>query len=154
MGRKYVVGFEQVSCAAAQDVFLIKAPSSKVLKILAVRLGQSSSTTSTQQRVRFSRLPATVSDGTGGTAATPRKTEQGDPAAAFTARVNDTTQATTSGSKSTLFEDVFNILSGYQYVPVPEECVTVPPSEAVVVEFPAMGATATYDGSVVVEEIG
>jgi hypothetical protein len=154
MGRRYTVGFEQVSCSAAQDVFLIKAPATMVLKLVSFRLGQSSTTTSTQQRVRVSRLTATVTNGTGGAAATPRKNEQGDPAATFTARANDTTQATTSGAKTTLFEDAFNVLSGFQYVPVPEEYYTIPPNEAIVIEFPAMGVTATYDGSVVVEEIG
>lgn len=154
MGRKYTVGFEQVSCAAAQDAILIVAPSSKVLRILEVRLGQSSSTTSTMQRVRHSRLTGTVSNGSGGAAATPRKHQTGDAAAAATARINDTTQATTSGTKSTLFEDVFNIVSGYLWVPVPEEYIVLAPGEAYALEFPAMGATATYDGSVTFEEIG
>ena len=154
MGRKYTVGFEQVSCAAAQDAILILAPSTKVCKILEVRLGQSSSTTSTQQRVRHSRLTGTVTTGSGGGAATPRKHETGDAAAAATARINDTTQATTSGTKSTIFEDTFNIVSGYLWVPIPEEQIVLAPIEAYTLEFPAMGATATYDGSVTFEEIG
>lgn len=155
MARRYTIGFAQVVCAAAQDILAIKCAATCVVRIVEVRLAQSGSTTSTQQRIRHSKLTATATLGSIGTTPVAIKHETGDAAAASTFRANDTTQATTTpGAKSTVFEDVFNFLSGYFWVPVPEEYIVLAPGEAYVLEFPAAPTSGTYNGSVTFEEIG
>lgn len=154
MARRYTIGVEQVAASAAQDILAIKCAATCIVRILEVRLSQSSSTVSTQQRVRHSKLTATATLGSGGSAPTARKHETGDASAASTFRANDTTQATTSGAKSTLFEDIFNFLSGLIWVPTPEEWIRLAPGEAYVLEFPAAPASATYNASITFEEEG
>jgi hypothetical protein len=154
MARRYTIGFAQVACTVAQDLVAIKCAATCVVRIIEVRLSQSASTTSTMQRVRHSKATATLTLGSGGSTPTAIKAESGDAAAASTFHVNDTTQATTSGTKSTWFEDVFNFVSGYLWVPVPEESIFLAPGEGYVFEFPAAPASGTYDGSVTFEEIG
>jgi hypothetical protein len=56
-------------------------------------------------RITMQRFTATVTNGSGGSAVTPTKTDETDPAAGFTARCNDTTVATTSGT-ATLKEEI------------------------------------------------
>lgn len=154
MPRRYTVQFNQVSCAAAQDAISIKCGAGVVCRILEVRLTQSGSTTSAMQRMRHAKATATFTAGSGGNAFTPLKNETGDAAAVSTARINDTTQGTTSGTKSTQFEEAFNVLSGYFWCPVPEEVIVIAPGEAYILDFPAMVASLTMDGSVTFEEIG
>ncbi len=154
MARRYTIGVAQVAASATQDILAIKCAATCIVRVIEVRLSQSGSTTSTQQRVRHSKLTATATLGSGGSAPTATKHESGDASAASTFRANDTTQATTSGAKSTVFEDVFNFLSGYLWVPVPEECIVLAPGEAYVMEFPAAPTSGTYDASVTFEEIG
>jgi hypothetical protein len=51
-------------------------------------------------------LPATVTNGSGGGAGTVKPLVPGDAAASATSRINDTTQATTSGTAVDLWDDV------------------------------------------------
>ena len=86
---------------------------------------------------------------------TPTKMETGDAAAAATVRINDTTQATTSGTALTIYEDAFSLLSGWFDVPVPEEVRVIAPGEKFVLDFPAIATSGlAWNGSVVFEEIG
>ena len=62
-------------------------------------------------RISVHHFAATVTDGSGGSAVTPTKSSENDPAAGFTARCNDTTVATTSGTDSTREELGWNIRS-------------------------------------------
>jgi len=144
-----------VSCSAVQDLVAVKAASGVVFKVLECRVAQAFSATSAQQRVRLSRLTATATLGSGGDA-TPdtQKHETGDAAMASTAHTNDTTQATTSGAKSTIFEDAFNMLAGFVYTPIPEAQLIFAPGEAFVLEFPSAPTSGAYNGAVTIEEIG
>src|SRR5579863_2984347 len=96
--RVYTVAFKNVSIAGVQDVVGIYAGSSKALEIHEVRLGQTTITTAAQLRLTLRRLPATVTSGSVGSAVTPIPQNKNDVAATFTARANDTTQASTSGT--------------------------------------------------------
>jgi len=53
-------------------------------------------------------LAATVTNGSGGSSVTPAAIDSKDPAAGFTARCNDTTVATTSGTNLILSEIGWN----------------------------------------------
>ena len=57
-------------------------------------------------------LPATVTNGSGGTAPTPARVDQGDQAPTITSFVNNTTPASTSGSAVILYQGGCHIYNG------------------------------------------
>lgn len=155
MGREYTVTFEKINVSAVQDLFLLVGAAGKICRLKRAAIADVDATLPAAQnmalRVRF--LPATVTNGSAGAAATPKPFDTGDPAASFTARVNDTTKATTSGTAVILEENGAFLYSGWDYsFPYPP---TFGPSEAIVVELiTTPSATWILSGSVTVEEIG
>ena len=155
IGRVYTVVFEKVACAAVQDLFQIKGATGKILLIRSVALSCVDATLPTAGmlalRCRF--LPATVTDGSGGSTPTPQKQDPGDAAASFTALANSTTPATTSGTAVKLLEDGTHVYAGYRYDFL--KAPVVGPSESFVFELiTAPAASSTLNGTVVVEELG
>lgn len=128
--RTYTVGFQNVSVSAIQDLVAVYSGASGAFEIHDFTLGQTTQTTVGNLRLRGRRLPATVTAGAGGSAGTVNKTRSGDAAATVTARVNDTTQATTSGTAADVVDDVYNPVNGYQFLPPPEDRPACNPSEA------------------------
>jgi len=153
MGRMYSVSFTAVSVTAAQDLIGIYGAAGKMCRPRRVSVNIAASTLPTavglELRCRF--LPATVTAGSGGTAPTPQKLDPGDAAASFTARANDTTPATTSGTAAVLESNGCHIFAGYDYrFSFPPN---IGPSEAFVFEL-LNTVTATLSGTVIVEELG
>ena len=104
MGRTYTVNSSAVVGAAAMDLALI---------IGAARQGSCASSASNarqrmprrplRERWRFPMLrylPATLTNGSGGTTPTPAKQDQGDANATFTAHANDTFSGASSSGNS------------------------------------------------------
>lgn len=155
MPRTYSVTFEEVACTAAQDLVQIKGAAGKMLRILRqyVALTDTSPPTNQQFALRSRFLPATVSDGSGGTTPTPRPFDPGDAAASFTALANSTSKATTNGTATILEENGANSFAGYDYMfPRPP---VIGPSESFVFELlAATTGTPHLSGGVVVEEMG
>ena len=154
MGRIYKVTFENVTTSAAQDLVAAYGASGKMCKLRRVWAECYTATPTSQNlgyRVRF--LPATVTPGTGGGAATPQKTDQGDASATFTARINDTSKATTTGTASIFEEGAAHILAGYDKSF--EAPLTFGASTAVVFELLSTpSGSVALSGGVEVEEIG
>jgi hypothetical protein len=155
MSRTYSVSFEQVACSAPQDLVEIIGGSGVMLRILSVSVAMTDTSPPTNQQfaVRARRLPATVSGGSGGSSPTPQPEDGGDAAATFTAKANNTSKATTSGTASVLLEDGVNQFTGFAWVfPKPP---TVGPAQAFVWELLSTPSTAIHlSGTVLVEEIG
>ncbi len=154
MGREYTVAFEKVSVTVVQDLFQIKGATGKTLRIKECSVSCVDATLPTAQmialRMRF--LPATVTDGSGGTTPTPRPLDPGDAAASFTCLVNNTTKATTSGTATTLREDGSHLYAGYSYAFIYPPIIG--PSESFVFELiTAPSATWTLSGTMTVEEL-
>jgi len=147
--------FEQVAVSAAQDLIQITGASGKIVLVKAAWWGSTDTTAPTSQQVatRCRFLPATVTNGSGGTTPTISRTDPGDAAASFTALANNTTKATTGGTAIVQDESGDNVLAGYSNVflkPVP-----VGPSEAFVFELlSTVTGTVHLSGGVIVEEIG
>jgi hypothetical protein len=157
MGRPYSVQFNNVSVSAVQDLIGLYCGASMACKLSGVVVGQITNATAALLRVSINRLPATVTSGSVGTSATPQKINRGDASATATARVNDTTQATTSGTKAVLHSDVFNTVNGYQFF-WPAGSTDLRPviglSEAVVFSLDtAPGAAMTMSGTLYFEEL-
>lgn len=155
MARRYSVNFTAVTVSAAQDLISITGATGKMCRIIRVSVGIAATTLSTAQglEIRCRFLPATVTAGSGGGSATPQKMDPGDAAASFTARINDTTPATTSGTAIVLESNGCHIYSGFDYqFPTPP---VVGPSEAFVFELlNTVTGTVVLSGTAIVEEIG
>ena len=133
--RVYAVPFKNFSVAGAQDIVGIYAGSAKALEIHEIRLGQTTITTAAQLRLTLRRLPATVTSGAGGGTVTPVPQNKNDTAASFTARFNDTTPASTSGTALDYTPDVWNLVNGYDMLYAPEDRPVLNPNEAFIVSL-------------------
>ncbi|WP_204320568.1 hypothetical protein, partial [Klebsiella pneumoniae] len=69
-------------------------------------------------------------------------------ASTATARANDTTQATTSGTPVLLAAWHWNVLTPWQYLPAPEDRETIQAGEALVLDIPGAPASTTVSGTV------
>lgn len=138
LGRLYSVNFVAVSVAAQQDLFYIKPAADKVCIIEEIKLanvGIAADAGDAQEEllsVELIYVPATVTVGSGGSAPTPQPHIINDSAAGFTARVNDTTKATTSGTLGQRDADGWNVRIPYLYLPAPEHCPIVANAAAMV----------------------
>lgn len=160
LGRAYAVPFGNVSVAAKMDFFYIKPAADKVCVIEAVYLsnvGIAADAGDAQEElwdVRMLRLPATVTAGSVGTAPTPTPLSTNDTAAGFTARVNDTTVATTSGTALILHADGLNVRVPYVYMPPPEHRPIVANAQAIVFRLESTPTDAVlFNGTMIVREL-
>lgn len=111
--RLYRVPFAAGTVTAAggnNDLWTITPADDKPVHIVGIRLGQTSELGDAQEEgidITIEHLAATVTPGTGGSSVTPVPNDPGisDLASGFTARINDTAVATTSGTK-TIMEPV------------------------------------------------
>lgn len=154
MGRCYTISFKQVSVSAVQDLLAAYCGSSKAISVHSVQLGQITGTTVQNLPITINHLPATVTAGSGGSSVTPQKANPGDAAATITARANDTSQATTGGTKNQLVADVYNTINGYFWQPPIADRPVVEPSAALVVSLDGAPSSAlTMSGTITVEEL-
>lgn len=113
MSRIYTVVLNGTITNAGGDVDLIELTPAddKPIKLRGFLLSQVSEVGDTAEeglRISVMRLPATVTSGSGGSAPTPAPLDSADSAAGFTAEVNNTTVATTSGTAITIEEIGWN----------------------------------------------
>lgn len=160
IGRAYAVEFHNVSVAAQQDFFYIKPAADKICIIEALYLsnvGGAADAGDVQEellRIELIRVPATVTAGSGGGAMTPNPISTNDTAAAFTARINDTTVATTSGTNLNLHSDGMNIRVPYVWMPPPEHRILVANAQALVARLVSTPADAvSMNGTMIVREL-
>lgn len=154
--RLYSIAFENITVAAVQDLFSLKAGATNGLIVRRVSLSAGGVTAPAEMRLRLKRLPATVTIGTGGTAPTIQKISSVLPFTSLSsnARANDvTTQATTSGTAQILANWQWNVLQDFLEVPPTEEerweCTL---SEALVVDLAAAPASTVMSGFIIWEE--
>lgn len=163
LGRAYAVEFHNVTLTNAggdQDLFYIKPAADKVCLIESIKLsnvGVAADAGDVQEelhRIEIIRLPATVTVGSGGNSMTPNPLSTNDAAAGFTARINDTTVATTSGTALYLDSDGWNVRVPYAWPFIPEHRLIVANAQAIVVR---LASTLTDDivcnGTCIVREL-
>lgn len=155
MPRDYTIEFEKVSVSAAQDLFQINGASGKMVQLISFNCDDVDTTAPQDQqlvfRCRF--LPATVSNGSGGSTPTPQKVDPGDANASLTALCNNTSKATTNGTAVVIWEGGANVKAGIEkFFPAKP---LIGPSEAVVIELiTAPATTLTMSGTAWVREYG
>lgn len=155
MGRIYEVTFEKVAVTAVQDLVQIKGAAAKMLRVKRRWVYDVTVGLATPQMLalRDSYLPPTVTDGSGGTSPTPRPTDPGDTAATFTAKANNTTPATTNGTKAIVGEEGGHCYTGFES-PFTSPVLVGPGASYVFELISAPSGTLTLSGGVEVEELG
>jgi hypothetical protein len=147
--RVYSTMFENITIAAVQDVIALKAGAVNGIELHEIDLSAGGVTAPAEIRLRLKRLPATVTLGSGGSAPSANPIDSGDTrASTATARANDTTQATTSGTPVLLAAWQWNVLTPWQYLPAPEDRETIQAGEALVFDIPGAPASTTVSGTV------
>ncbi len=123
MPRLYTVTFNKVSISAVQDLVGIYLPTSAAnfkqvsfsrYWITADEDATLATATALVMRLKF--LGQTVTTGSGGSSFTPTPLDPGDAAAKCTARINDTGQATTTGTTTVLDTQGCHSYNGYDSV--------------------------------------
>lgn len=153
MSREYSIEFDGVSVSAVQDLLAVYAGSSMAFEVHSITLGQITASAVGNLRITLKRMRATVSTGSGGSAPTVQKLNDGDAAATVTARANDTSQATATTSAK-LHADVYNVVNGYQWIFPPDDRPVIQPSQAAVLSLDtAPGSAETMSGTMVIAEL-
>jgi hypothetical protein len=114
MSRIYTVPYQGTVTAAGGDteLFELVPAAGKQIRLRGLKLSQWSEVGDAQEeglRISILRMTATVTVGSGGSAVTPVPVHGNDPASGFSARSNDTTVATTSGSTTIIEEFAWNV---------------------------------------------
>lgn len=107
MSRIYTVVLDGTLTAAGgtTDLFEFTPADDKPIALRGLILSQRSEVGDVAEEdigINIDRLTATVTSGSGGTAPTPQPVDDSDAASGFSAEVNNTTKATTSGTTSVL----------------------------------------------------
>jgi hypothetical protein len=160
LGRLYAVEFHAVSVTAQQDFFYIKPAADKICVIEAVYLsnvGIAADAGDAQEElfdVRLAYVPSTVTAGSGGGTFTPNPLSVNDTAAGFTARINDTTKATSSGTIIWRHSDGWNVRVPYVYLPPPEHRTLVANAAAITFQLDSTPTDAILiSGTMLVREM-
>lgn len=160
VGRLYVVSFANVTVSAQQDLIYIKPAADKMCIVEKYKVGVAGGTADAGDAqeelldIEIIKVPATVTVGSGGGAFTPTPVATNDAAAGFTARINDTTKATTSGTLLALDPDAMNNRVPYFELPAPEHSWQVANAQAIVLRLNTTPADAlTMNGSMLVREM-
>lgn len=140
MARIYAVTHQGTMTNAGGDVDLLEIlpADDKPCRLRGFVLSQISEVGDAAEeglRVSILRLPATVTSGSGGSAATPVPLDSADSAAGFACETGNTTVATTSGTAVTVAEYGWNIRNSpfEEWFPDERFCPTIKQGEGLVV---------------------
>ena len=149
MAREYSVGGTNITVAGGVTLIFLNPGTTAAIEILRLWVSQSANATSAQQRIQVERQVTAFPTLT---AATPRALKQGDPASVITGgtagaagTVGINASAEGAGAKTAIFDDAFNVLNGWLWVPTPAETIILSPSASAGLGlfFPAAPATLT-----------
>lgn len=152
MSRKYTVNLSNAAVTQASNIAQIPVSASQVIRILSAHVGQSSDAgdaNAAMLRLVIHRVTGSVTNGTGGAAATPRPHDTALGAFSGAVRMGDvTTLPTTAGTAVILLEETWNVQAGHYYTPTPEELFEFAPGETIWISIADSGenfADATPD---------
>lgn len=160
LGRLYAVTFKAVTVSAQQDLFYVKPAADKPILLEYCEITVSGGTADAgdaqeellEIAVRY--VPATVTASSGGSSVTPSPMAINDAAAGFTARANDTTKATSSGTITDRLPSGMNNRAGWIWTPRPEHQPIVANAAAAVVRLDTTPADAlVMSGLLLVREL-
>lgn len=155
MGRVYYVEVSNSSMTTSvADILNITATASMAFKVRRISGGQNTITTTESKAIVVKRMPATVTAGSGGSAVTITKENNGDAAPTITARSLDTTGMTTSGTAAVLLARNWELLNGFDHVWLPGSEPIIAPSQGLAFSIAqALSGTAVVSFTIEVEEL-
>lgn len=160
IGRRYVLAIPKFTCTLPQDLAQFNGASGKVYRIISQEIWCTDTTLATGQdlSLRSQLLPATVTNGSGGTGSlTPSPVDPGDAAcSSSTNLINSTTQAATSGSAVNMFNGGCHLYQGhYKNFEAEDACPIVISGTAFVFGLlSTVSGTVNLAGRLLVEELG
>lgn len=153
-GRIYTVVVSGVaSPAAAFDFFEFVAAAGKPIRLLRLRIAQTSEPTTEEEQLPLTVVISHSTSGSGGSTPTPRAMQPTDVAAGFTSETMNTTQAT-GGTPLTVMEDAWNTRAGVDIPFAPEEAPEVTGGGRMVVASGAPADAVTIRATAWIEELG
>ncbi len=148
MGRRYSIVMDSQSINAAKDLIRVTADTDKSIRLWRASVTQSN--VDIQEQVPFQIHRA--STGGTGTANTPEPLSGGDAAFGGSASTNLTADTTAT---DVLIHESRSLLSGFEYVPIPEEVIEAPGGGILVLRLDgAPDASTTFSAIMIIEEIG
>lgn len=154
-GHIYTLRHE-ATVSTAITILQLQAGATAPFIILSALLTQDGSTTSAQEKIAFVRKTAgaTVTAAVVGTHLF--KTRPGDPTPSLNLGVSNTgVIATGEGTDGDVcYEEGFNVLNGWKYIPVPEERIHVAAAALIGMKFRTAPASQTWQMSITIMELG
>jgi len=151
----YESNFQWAALTTAQTLCTISVPATIAIEILSGSVTDTNNATNQQLEDYFQRTTNALA-GTGTAALTPSKTEVGDQASAcsviFGSSASQTEPTYSANTKHGLAG--YASLAGWQYAPVPEERVTVPPLGFIGLKHNLAGTSTAWDVYIRHREIG
>ena len=158
-GDVYTVLNKAITISTAITVLQVKAGANNGIVILRASLTQRGSTTSVQEDIALVRksTAATVTaaiDSPGSATSTIIRRDPNQAAASATLSTSGTgITGTVEGTNTeTVVREAFNVLNGWNYLPVPEERIFVPPAGILAMVFITAPASQAWDAELVFME--
>ena len=126
--RVYSISFFGISVSGISDLLEIEAPTSGMIEIRSVRLGQTTDAGDAQAELLSVSLTRYSTNGTGGTAVTPRPHNLGHAALTGDGQTYFRNRTAQGGTPIEVVQDVWNIQAPWLYVPVHDERIWIPPA--------------------------
>ena len=154
-GRIYTAQFNGVAVTAQQDLFEIVAPSTGIIQIHELSLGQITEIgDAMEEQLLLLWKSGSTTTGSGGSAPSKVARSFGDAASGATVAANNTTKAT-AGTIVTHRVWAWNIRVPFQMIWTPETMAVLAPSRRGTIELGTTPAdSVTMNGYLVWEEIG
>jgi hypothetical protein len=135
----YTILAQAQTISTAITILELTADATGGFTLLRAWVQQSGSTTSATARIEILRKTGSIT----GTATPPAAAPLNPNAAAWGGTVK--WKATAEGTDGVvLYEEGFNVLNGWMYVPVPEERILAAPSGILALKFPAAPASQSW----------
>lgn len=150
MGQRiYTVPLDNITVSAIQDLFSILCGAGNGIELHHLHL-EANVSAEAALRLRIKRMPTTVTQGSGGTVVTTTGTwavDAGDPAVSgLVAHINDTTQATTTGTAQILGSFWWDVALPFDHLPAPEDREVFIGSQALVIDLPVAPTSTAISG--------
>lgn len=152
---------EDTTSGSTDDLDFVEliAAADHVIRILSMRVGQSSEAADAQAEmmgITLKRASGSYTSGSGGATPTPRPHSFQAPATGATLEMSNTTIAVVGlGALDDLLADAFNVQVGWLYQPSPDEYIEISPAQAFIATMSKVPADAIdWHVSVTWEELG
>lgn len=151
--RIYRLPFNALTVAAVQDLWAITAGASLPCVLEEFRIDPCATSVS-EQPITVDLFTGTFTAGSGGSTLTPAKTDEGDAAASFSVKVQNTTRtAVGTGTKTNKDAGAWQLVNGYLWQPLSAASrILIPVNACLAIALNGAPASSTVSGCAIVSE--